>query len=165
MVSLLLVLSAVMLTWRPHVSRLHQRICRKPCNPLRLRRLCRQQLRSGMPGLLWSSVSPWRYQDVNRRSSIYRESKGNNNMIIITILGNFREFPLKVIDLDGFSLNPIGQNLTWDHGNIFLRVPSHFVYIFSKNFWEPPNITSQKSPKTSDSCNTEMLPIPTSIST
>ena len=47
----------------------------------------------------------------------------------------------------------------------FLRIPSHFVNIFNEISWEPPKITSKKNPKTSDSWNTEFLPIPTSIST
>ena len=47
----------------------------------------------------------------------------------------------------------------------FLRIRSHFVNMFNKISWEPPKITSQKSPKTSDSWNTKILPIPTAIST
>ena len=47
----------------------------------------------------------------------------------------------------------------------FLRIRSHFVNIFNKISWESPKITSPKSPKTSDSWNTEILPIPTAIST
>ena len=47
----------------------------------------------------------------------------------------------------------------------FLRIRSHFVNSFNTTSWEPLKITTQKSPKTSDSWNTKMLPIPTSIST
>ena len=47
----------------------------------------------------------------------------------------------------------------------FLRIRSHFVNIFNKISWESPKITSPKSPKTSDSWNTKILPIPTAIST
>ena len=47
----------------------------------------------------------------------------------------------------------------------FLRIRSHFVNSFNTISWEPLKITSQKSPKTSDSWNTEILPIPTAIST
>ena len=47
----------------------------------------------------------------------------------------------------------------------FLRIRSHFVNMFNKISWESPKITSPKSPKTSDSWNTKILPIPTAIST
>ena len=47
----------------------------------------------------------------------------------------------------------------------FLGIQSHFVNIFKKIPWESPKITSPKSPKTSDSWNAKILPIPTAIST
>ena len=47
----------------------------------------------------------------------------------------------------------------------FLRIRSHFVNSLNKISWEPLKIISPKSPKTSDSWNTEILPIPTAIST
>ena len=47
----------------------------------------------------------------------------------------------------------------------FLRIRSHVVNNFNKISRELPGITSPKSPKTSDSWNTEILPIPTAIST
>ena len=47
----------------------------------------------------------------------------------------------------------------------FLRIQGHFVNSFNKIFWEPLKITSQKSPKTSDSWNPDILPIPISIPT
>ena len=47
----------------------------------------------------------------------------------------------------------------------FLRICTRFSYRLNKISWELPGITSHKSPKTSDSWNTEMLPIPISIST
>ena len=59
----------------------------------------------------------------------------------------------------------MGQNLNQDHGNIFSHNPNQFLCKLYTISWEPPKITSQKSPKTSDSWNTEMLPIPISIST
>ena len=47
----------------------------------------------------------------------------------------------------------------------FLRIRTRFSYKLNKTSWELPGITSPKSPKTSDSWNTEILPIPTAIST
>ena len=47
----------------------------------------------------------------------------------------------------------------------FLRIQTRFSYIFNNISWELPNITSRKSPKTSDSWNTEFFPIPTAIFT
>ena len=47
----------------------------------------------------------------------------------------------------------------------FLRIRNRFSYKLNKISWELPGITSPKSPKTSDSWNTKILPIPTAIST
>ena len=47
----------------------------------------------------------------------------------------------------------------------FLRIRTRFSYKLNKILWELAGINSQKSPKTSDSWNTEILPIPTAIST
>ena len=47
----------------------------------------------------------------------------------------------------------------------FLRIRTRFSYKLNNISWELPKITSQKSPKTSDSWNTEILSIPTAIST
>ena len=47
----------------------------------------------------------------------------------------------------------------------FLRIRTRLSYKLNKISWELPGITSRKSPKTSDSWNTEILPIPTAIST
>ena len=46
-----------------------------------------------------------------------------------------------------------------------LRIRSRFSYKLNKISWGPPKITSQKSLKASDSWNTEIVPIPTAIST
>ena len=42
-----------------------------------------------------------------------------------------------------------GQNLNWDHGNIFSQNPNPFSYKLNKICWEPPKITSHKCLKTS----------------
>ena len=47
----------------------------------------------------------------------------------------------------------------------FLRIRIRFCYKLNKISWELPGITSPKSPKTSDSWNNKILPIPTAIST
>ena len=47
----------------------------------------------------------------------------------------------------------------------FLRIRTRFSYKLNKISWKLAKITSQKSPKTSDSWNTEFLPIPSAIST
>ena len=47
----------------------------------------------------------------------------------------------------------------------FLRIRTRFSYKLNKISWELPAITFPKSPKTSDSWNTEILPIPIAIST
>ena len=49
--------------------------------------------------------------------------------------------------------------------SFFLRIRSHFVNSFNTICWEPLKITSQRRLKTSESWNTKILPIPSSIST
>ena len=61
--------------------------------------------------------------------------------------------------------NVLGKTLIRTMATFVLWIRSHFVNIFNKISWEPPKITSPKSPKTSDSWNTNILPIPTAIST
>ena len=64
-----------------------------------------------------------------------------------------------------FNENVLGKSLTSTMATFFLRIRSRFSCKLNKISWELPGITSQKSPKTSDSWNTEILPIPTAIST
>ena len=59
----------------------------------------------------------------------------------------------------------MGKSLIRTTATFFSQNPKPFRQYFKKISWEPPKITSQKSPKTSDSWNTKMLPIPTAIST
>ena len=59
----------------------------------------------------------------------------------------------------------LGKSLIRTMATLFLRIRTRFSYKLNKISWELPEITSQKSPKTSDSWNTEILPIPTAIST
>jgi len=47
----------------------------------------------------------------------------------------------------------------------FHRIRTRFPYKLNKISWEPLKITSQKSPQTSDSWNTDFLPITNAIST
>ena len=65
----------------------------------------------------------------------------------------------------GFNQNVLGKSLIRTMATFFLRIRSCFSYKFNKISWELPEITSQKSAKTSDSGNTKILPIPTAIST
>ena len=59
----------------------------------------------------------------------------------------------------------MGKSLIRTMATFFLRIRTRFSYKLNKISWEPLKITSQKSRKTSDSWNTEILPIPTAIST
>ena len=59
----------------------------------------------------------------------------------------------------------MGKSLIRTMATFFPRIRTRFSYKLNNIYWELPGITSQKSPKTSDSRNTEILPIPNSIST
>ena len=61
--------------------------------------------------------------------------------------------------------NVFDKSLIRTMATFFVRIWTYFPYQLNNISWELPKITSQKSPKTSDALNTDILLIPTSIST
>ena len=64
-----------------------------------------------------------------------------------------------------FNYSVLGKSLIKTVATFFLRIRTCFSYKLHKISRELPGITFLKSPKTSDSWNTEIFPIPTAIST
>ena len=59
-------------------------------------------------------------------SPLRRLGEFYKDVLINHFLIDVRQIPVKIISLDRFALNYIGQNLNYDHGNIFRQDPKPF---------------------------------------
>ena len=86
-------------------------------------------------------------------------------IMLFALNPDFRRFLVKLINFDGFWLNCIRQNINLDHGNFFSQNPKPFRQYVQYNLLGTAQNHLQKSPRTSDSWNTEILRIRIAIST